>query len=622
MRKNWIMHPTTLPILLLLGGFVLQLLLARALTPVGKGILATAATLAAFAASLMLVPPSMDGIVMQANLLAPWDGPFAIGLRVDGLSVLFMVMGTGIGAAILLFSVRYMEHEEQGTTRFYAIMLVFIAGLLVLSSAADMLGAYMAWEVIGLCSYSLVGFWYKEKVATDGARKVLVITHLAGYGFLIGIVLIYSRAGSFDWTDPAVATAFTSGVAALFIVAAMAKSVMFPLHTWIPEAMNAPTPVSALLHSACYVKAGVYLIARMYVIGDGQWHAALEAPLLAIGCVTILIGVIFAMAQTDLKRLLAFHTVSQLGYIVVGLALGSDLGLAAGLFYCFSHALFKGTLFMCAGAIQHAAGTRDLRQLGGLAAQMPGTARIWIIAAASIAGVPLTNGFVAKWLVFSAALDKGLLIVVLVGWIGSVLTAFSFLKATVNAFYGVPSRALLGKRIHDASPSMLVGMGSMAALCLVFGLAPQLLMLPIVAPAVHSLGFGWQVEMTWLGILTDRSTLAVTIGGGVVLVSALLGIAVYRLAQAPAAGLVSVYSGGEPLPVGDRPGAVDFAEMAEHAFHPVYALDPDPLYRAIWLRLTRTSGNLRSVARATLEDHPSRAIGLAAAAVAAGVWLV
>ena len=527
------MTSITLPILLLLGGFVLQLLLARLLTPVGKGVLATAAVFASFLATLPLVPAAMAGIAMEAPLLPVWDGPFSLGLRIDGLGILFMLMGTGIGAAILLFSVRYMEHEEQGTTRFYAIMLVFIAGLLMLAGAADMLGAYMAWEVIGLCSYSLVGFWYRQKAATDGARKVLVITHLAGYGFLIGLVLVYSRAGTLVWTDPAVGAAFTSGVAALFIVAAMAKSVMFPLHTWIPEAMNAPTPVSALLHSACYVKAGVYLIARMYVIGDGQWQVALEVPLLAVGCGTILVGVIFAMAQTDLKRLLAFHTVSQLGYIIVGLALGTDLGLAAGLFYCLSHALFKGTLFMCAGAIQHATGTRDLRDLGGLATAMPGTAKVWIIAAASIAGVPLTNGFVAKWLLFGAALDKGLLVVVLVGWIGSILTAFSFLKATVNAFYGVPSKAMLGRPVHEASPSMLVGMGSMAGLCLLFGLAPQLLMVPVVAPAVRSLGFDWAVQMSWLGILTDRGSIAMTVGGVVVLASAMLGLLVYRLAPAP-----------------------------------------------------------------------------------------
>ncbi|WP_029009227.1 NADH-quinone oxidoreductase subunit L [Azospirillum halopraeferens] len=616
------MHPITSPILALLAGVVLQLLLARTLTPAGKGILATAAAGTAFAASLLLVPGAMDGTVLHAVLLAAGDGGVALRLRVDGLGVLFMVMGTGTGAAILLFSIRYMEHEAQGVTRFYAIMLVFIAGLLVLAGAADMLGAYVAWEVIGLCSYSLVGFWYRRREAADGARKVLLITHLAGYGFLVGLVLVYARAGGTEWTDPAVADAFTTGVVALFLVAAMAKSVMFPLHTWIPEAMNAPTPVSALLHSACYVKAGVYLVARLYTVGDGQWQAAMGMPLAAVGCVTILVGVVFAMAQTDLKRLLAFHTVSQLGYIIVALSLGSGLGLAAGLFYCLSHALFKGTLFMCAGAVQHATGTRDLRDLGGLAAAMPWTARIWIIAAASIAGVPLTNGFVAKWLVFGAALDQGLMAIVMVAWIGSILTAFSFLKATVNTFYGAPSAALAGRRVHEAPPSMLAGMGVMAALCLVFGVAPQLLLVPVVAPAVAGLGVAWPLEAGWLGLLTGRGALALTTAGGAVLASVALGYAVYRFAGAPVAGPVSVYSGGEPLPAGDRPGAGDFAGMAEDAFHPVYALDPDPVYRAGWRRLTRLAAAAASVARAVPERRPVLTVALTAAALAAGVWLV
>ena len=592
------------------------------LTPVAKGILATASAIIALLAALALVPSIMQGAVLTAPLLAHWDGPFSLALRLDGLSVLFTLMGTGAGAAILLYSVRYMEHEEHGTTRFYALMLVFIAGLLLLAGAADMLGAYLAFEVIGLCSYGLVGFWYKQKAAADGARKVLVITHLAGYGFLFGLVLVYARSGSFDWTDPAVARAFTNGVAALFIVSAMAKSVIYPLHTWIPEAMNAPTPVSALLHSACYVKAGVYLIARLYTIGHGQWHATLGVPLMALGCVTILVGIIFALAQTDLKRLLAFSTISQLGYIVVGLAIGTPLGIAAGLFYCLSHALFKGTLFLCAGAVQHATGTRDLRQLGGLAAAMPHTARIWIIAAAAIAGVPLTNGFVAKWLLFNAALAGGLPIVVLVGWLASMLTAFTFLKATASIFYGSPSPGLAGRIIREAPPSMLGGMGAMGGLCLVFGLAPQVLMIPVVAPAVRSLGFDWDVGMSWLGVLTPSGGISATVGAAAVVLSVALGLLVYRLAQAPAAAAVSVFSGGEGLETGDRPGAADFALAAEEAFHPVYSVDPDPLWLAIWSGLKRCADQAQASARNTIERHPPATIAATAAAVALGVWLL
>ena len=256
--------------------------------------------------------------------------------------------------------------------------------------------------------------------------------------------------------------------------------------------------------------------------------------------------------------------------------------MAAGLFYCLSHALFKGTLFMCAGAVQHATGTRDLRQLGGLAAAMPCTTLIWIVAAAAISGVPLTNGFVAKWLLFNAALADGALMVVLVGWVASLLTAFSFLKATVSAFYGSPSPQLVGRIIREAPAGMLGGMGAMGALCVVFGLAPQVLMLPVVAPAVRSLGFNWDIGMSWLGMLTTQGGIGVTFGAAAVVASVALGLLVYRLAQAPAAAPVSVFSGGEAVQAGDRPGAVDFAVLAEAAFHPVYALDPDPLWLAIW----------------------------------------
>jgi multicomponent Na+:H+ antiporter subunit A len=467
----------------------------------------------------------------------------------------------------------------------------------------------------------LVGFWYKQTAAADGARKVLVITHLAGYGFLVGLVLVYARAGSFAWTDPKVAAAFSGGIAALFVVSAMAKSVIYPLHSWIPEAMNAPTPVSALLHSACYVKAGVYLIARMYSLGHGPWHAVVGLPLVALGSATILIGIIFALAENDLKRLLAFSTISQLGYIVVGLAIGTPLGVAAGLFYCLSHALFKATLFMCAGSVQHATGTRDLRRMGGLAASMPLTARIWMIAGAAIIGVPLTNGFVAKWLLLNAALADGLLLVVLVIFIGSILSAFVFLKATVSIFYGQPSPALHGREIHEAPPSMLAGMGATGSLCLVFGVAPQLLMAPVVAPAVSSLGFGWDVGLSWLGVLTSQGGIGVSVGAVVVLLSIVGGLVVYRLAQAPAPAAVSVFAGGEALTAGDRPGGADFAALAEASFQPVYALDPDPLWLAIWAGTKQLAARTESLARAVLERRPPVAIGIAVAASLLAVWL-
>ena len=295
-----------------------QLLLARVLSPVGKGVLATASAFAALLAALAQLPAIMHGDVLSANLIAHWDGGFAIALRIDGLSSLFMLMGTFTGTAILLYSVRYMEHEAQGLTRFYAIMLVFIAGLLVLASAADMLGAYLAWEVVGLCSYTLVGFWYKDQAATDGARKVLMITHLAGYGLARRPHprLRPIRQLRLDRPGARPGLHHRRGGAADRLGDGQVGDV--------PAAhldSRGDERADAGFRAAAFglLRQMRRLPHRPHVfVGGGQWHAALGNLLLAMGCVTILVGVIFALAQTDLKRLLAFHTISQLGYIVDG----------------------------------------------------------------------------------------------------------------------------------------------------------------------------------------------------------------------------------------------------------------------------------------------------------------
>ncbi len=609
-----------LPLMILLAGVLLELALGRVLSRVAKGWLAFACGLIALGGTLALLPAIASGHAVDLILVSQ-----ALRYHVDGLSLVFMLMATGIGTAILLYCIRYMAHEPEGVTRFYALMLTFIAGLVNLVCSANLLAVYVSWEIIGLCSYFLVGFWYKQAAAANGARKVLVMTHLAGYGLLAGILLLYVRTGSLVWTDPAIAGAFTTGIFLLMLVAAMAKSVMFPLHTWIPEAMNAPTPVSALLHSACYVKAGVYLIARMYSLG--HWAAGWHTVVLVLGCATMLVGALFALVQTDLKRLLAYSTISQLGYIICGLGLGTDLGIAAGLFYCLSHGLFKGTLFLCSGAVQHAAGTRDLRQLGGLAARMPRIALIWIIAAASIVGVPLTNGFVAKWLLLDAGLAAGVsgnvmpIMVVIVAWLVSTVTAFYMLKATVSVFFGDAPAALQAQEIKEAAPSMQVGMGVLAALCLLFGIAPQLLTTWVVAPAARALGFSAAVTVSWLGVRTSSAGAPTTLGALVLLAALLVGYVLYRMARPPRGEPVHVFTGGDPLPVGDAVGAVDFAEMAETGLAPLYrAADPDPLYLAAWRGVQRGAEWL-SRGLAGIEPRPFLAALVLAAVVAIAVVL-
>jgi multicomponent Na+:H+ antiporter subunit A len=389
--------------------------------------------------------------------------------------------------------------------------------------------------------------------------------------------------------------------------------------------MDAPTPVSALLHSACYVKAGVYLVARIYSFSAGTHRPiAWNTLILIVGCVTMLVGAFFAIKQTDLKRLLAFSTISQLGYIITGLGLGTSFGVAAGIFYCLSHGLFKGTLFLCAGAVQQATGTRDMRKLGGLARVMPNTGRIWIVVAAAIVGVPLTNGFAAKWFLFNAALASGQWIVVIIAWLVSTLTAFYMLKATVSVFYGDMPDWLKARKVTDAPILMQVGMGVPAGLCLLFGLAPQILMQWVVAPAVKALGFNWGLNFTWLGIQTTAPGISGAAGVAVVLLALVFGWIVYRLMRLKAGTSpgVNVFTGGDPLPADDSVGTVDFADIAETAFQPVYrAVDPDPAYLFLWSRIKKLSAAAGRISH-SLEQHPLLSSIVMAVIVFSAVWLI
>jgi multicomponent Na+:H+ antiporter subunit A len=272
--------------------------------------------------------------------------------------------------------------------------------------------------------------------------------------------------------------------------------------------------------------------------------------------------------------------------------------LLAGAFYVFSHGLFKGTLFLCAGAVQHAAGTRDMRKLGGLAKQMPGTTLIWIIAAAAIIGVPLTNGFVAKWLLYDAALQSGAWVVVIIAWLVSSFTAFYILKATVGVFFGEPSVELKIQEIKDASPRMLTGMGILAAASLFFGIAPQYLVKWIAAPALTAMKASVPSTVTFLGLQVGETGAPIT-AGALLTISVLLIAALIFAIRKPSPKGVSSFTGGDPLPEGDSLGVVDFSEFAESAFNPaIRVLDPDPIYMWVWGAVNWISRSVRKFADA------------------------
>jgi multicomponent Na+:H+ antiporter subunit A len=602
---------------ILLAGVLLQCLVAGVLSARAKGWMAFASGLGAFAAVVRIWPTILAGKVIAVTL-AHWDGPAQLSFHVDGLSFLFAVMGTGIGAAVLFYAVAYME-EEKGTTRFYCLVLIFITGLINLVYTADLFLLYMSWELVGLCSFLLVGFWYTNPDSAYGARKVFTITHLGGYGLLAAVVLLFVRTGSTRWTDPRVQGAFTATIFVLMLISAVAKSVQFPLHTWIPFAMYAPTPVSALLHAAVYVKCGVYLMARLHSFGP--WPESWSLALAWVGAITLLVGALFGLAQQDLKRLLAYSTVSQIGYMMLGLGLGTPLAIAAGLLHCLNHGLFKASLFLCAGAVQHACCTRDMDQLGGLGRRMPRTMVLWLIGAGSITGVPLLNGFVSKWLLFNAALQVHQPILALVPWIASIFTIFYFLKATSGVFLGDEGPAV--EHAHESPWTMSAGIGVLAGGCILLGIAPQLAIRYIINPVLPALGAAPLSGISWVGFAAGQGVWYAT-GGLVLSVLALaFGVLIYFLPSpgrrlAAASGPSPVFTGGEPLSPNGRLHASDFSQVVMSSLTPVYrALDVDRILLALW----HATGRLASaLARrfSNLELHP--AAYLAGTASLAGLF--
>jgi multicomponent Na+:H+ antiporter subunit A len=329
------------------------------------------------------------------------------------------------------------------------------------------------------------------------------------------------------------------------------------------------------------------------------------------------------MLQVDLKRLLAFSTISQLGYIITALGLGTGLGIGAGIFYCVSHGLFKGTLFLCAGVVQHATGTRDLRRLGGLAARLPNTARVWLAASAAIVGVPLTNGFVAKWLLYTAALDAGHVVAVLIAWLVSVFSGFYILKATAGVFYGETPSWLQDRRVEEAAPTMQIGMGVLGVLCILFGIAPQVLADWLVTPAVRSLGFPGAVPVSWLGVPTEPTGAYGAVAAAVVVAAVGVGVLLYRLAGRSWGEPVGLFTGGEPLPASDSVvNAADFVGTVEEAFGPACRFaDPDPIFLTVWGCLRDLVSRVDRVITPLVEAHPLWAAAAGAVTVLAVTWV-
>jgi NADH-quinone oxidoreductase subunit L len=437
-----------IPALPLVGSAVLMLgydrLSARSVAVIGAGSVGLAAIIAfTIAAGFLLDPPA--GAVYQQSLWRWFDVDgfsVAIGLRLDPISLVMMLVITGVGFFIHLFSTEYMEGEE-GYARFFAYMNLFVAAMLLLVLGDNFLTLYAGWEGVGLCSYLLIGFWWRDPANGLAARKAFIVTRVGDTAFLIGLLLIAGHLGTLD-----IATAMKNApqswhqgspmatlIAFLLLGGAVGKSAQLPLQTWLPDAMAGPTPVSALIHAATMVTAGVYLIARCHVLF--LLAPAAEFAVGLVGAATLLLAGFSALAQNDIKRILAYSTMSQIGYMFLALGVGA---WNAAMFHLMTHAFFKALLFLAAGAVtMRLHHEQNIFKMGGLARRLPAAFWSFLIGGSALAALPLiTAGFYSKEAILSGAWADGAGGRVLwsAGVLGAFLTGLYIFRAIFIAFFG------------------------------------------------------------------------------------------------------------------------------------------------------------------------------------------
>ena len=405
------------------------------------------------------------------------DVQFFWGIIIDPLAVVMLGLVTFVALMVQIYSLGYM-HGDPRFGWYFAVHSLFAAAMLTLVLADNFLLLYVAWELVGICSYLLIGFWHERPAAREAAKKAFIVTRIGDVGLLIGILLLWREVGSFSMADAfdaartgAMSEGTATAAALLLFLGAMGKSAQVPFHVWLPDAMEGPTPVSALIHAATMVVAGVYLVARAFPI----FQAYDADPLLVVaivGLVTSLMAASIALVATDLKRILAYSTISHLGLMM--LSLGA-FGYTAAVFHLLAHGFAKALLFLAAGSVLHSAGEQDIRRMGGLRRVMPLTALVFSIGALSLGGIPILAGFWSKEEVLAAVSNHRNSAFLVFALLASFLSALYMARATFVAFFGTPKPGL--EQVHDA---------------------PRLMAWPMVALAVLAAGFGF-LSFNWPG---------------------------------------------------------------------------------------------------------------------------
>ncbi|WP_377298380.1 monovalent cation/H+ antiporter subunit A [Rhizobium sp. SGZ-381] len=484
---------------------------------------AGAVTLLAALLTASFYPALANGNVLRFD--AQWLPQFGLNftLRLDGFAWIFAMLITAIGFLVVLYA-RYYMSEDDPIPRFFAFLLAFMGAMLGIVISGNIILISVFWELTSIFSFLLISYWHNNSTARDGARMALTITGIGGFCLLIGMLLLGNIVGSYD-LDKVLASGDVIRNHALYLPAlifillgALTKSAQFPFHFWLPNAMAAPTPVSAFLHSATLVKAGVFLLVRLWPVLSGTYEWFWLVGL--AGTLTLLLGAYFAMFQRDLKGLLAYSTISHLGLITTLLSLGSPLATVAAIFHMLNHATFKASLFMAAGIIDHETGTRDMRRLSGLFRFLPITATLAMVASASMAGVPLLNGFLSKEMFFAEAvethadsiLDRALPYIATLAGAFSVTYSLRFIH---TVFFGPKPTDLPIATPHEPPHWMRFPIEFLVIVCLVVGVVPAYSIGPFLQMAVESV----------LGSRTPEYSLSIWHGFNLPLLMSILALA-------------------------------------------------------------------------------------------------
>jgi NADH-quinone oxidoreductase subunit L len=438
-------------------------------------------------------------------------------LRVDPLSMVMALTVTGVGFLLHVYSIDYM-HGDPRYSRYFAYLNLFVAAMLALVLANNFVVLYVGWEGVGLCSYLLIAFWFERKLAADAGKKAFIVTRIGDTAMLIGIFLIFSTTGSVRFDEVFGAAGGLAGgtataIALLLFAGAVGKSAQVPLHVWLPDAMEGPTPVSALIHAATMVTAGVYLVVRTHALFEASEVALVVVAV--VGLVTALYAGLSAIGQDDLKRVLAYSTISQLGYMFLAAGVGA---YAVAIFHLVAHAFFKALLFLAAGSVMHATdGVIDMTLLGGLRRRMPLTAGTFAVGGLALAGIPLFAGFFSKDQILGAAYEAGRTGLWIGGLLAAFLTAFYIARAYAMTFEG---RLRSDLHPHEAPVLMAAPMGALAALTALGGLLGasvetgriQRFLEPVVGRAEHVAGAGGLSELGLSAIATAVALAGLALG--------------------------------------------------------------------------------------------------------------